>query len=53
MIMELARLAGREGATRIVVPAGCDAAPLLQACGFHESVEDQMLIMKITPEEEL
>ncbi len=53
MITELARLAGREGAARIVAPAGCDADSFLRACGFQPSDDEESLTMKINLEEDL
>ena len=51
MISELARLAGRDGAVRIIAPAGCDADRFLRSCGFETSDEGS-LTMKIDSEEE-
>lgn len=52
MISELARMSGRDGATRIEALPSCGAADFLRAIGFEQSSSDAMLSIDIEPEEE-
>lgn len=53
MISELARMAGRGGATRIEASAECTAAGFLHAIGFEQAAPHGMLTLTIKREEDV